>query len=263
MGHIEYILYNKTGRQGLAMHASTSNQTIINMSLIQRLRGANYDFIDSPIRNHKVQQIWLKRSFENVQFYMEHVSHAFTSGVQLEPVQDPALSVNATETIDYKLNIGLSVLDELLSAIGLSELELSGKVGGSGTIKVSYNNAYTLSVPSGNVDQYFGSADFSHPNRRLLKDANRKNLIFINGILMAKGLKVEVESNKAFEVGLEVGATPVANGSLDFSRDSESTLVMTSNRDLTFPVAVQALRLDWDRGAYDKSNVVTDGRNWF
>lgn len=50
----------------------------------------------------------------------------------------------------------------------------------------------------------------------------------------------------------------MADGKLDFSMNSESKLKMISKGDSYFPVAVKANRIDFDRGHFDTTTLVTD-----
>ena len=38
------------------------------MDLTSSLKKAGYDLIDSPIRNHKLTQLWLKKDFDHGKF---------------------------------------------------------------------------------------------------------------------------------------------------------------------------------------------------
>ncbi len=143
------------------------------MNLKKELRQSGYDFIDSPIRNHKPLQLWLQKPNNAIELYYEHISHALISEVNLKIIEDNALTVNYGQKQDYKFNIGITVLEELLNSLGLGNLGLSASFNGGKNVSISYNNSKTLTVASGDISNYLSSADFKYANREFLRNANR------------------------------------------------------------------------------------------
>jgi hypothetical protein len=83
------------------------------MSLKKYLRQQGYDLIDGPVRNHKPLQLWLKKIFDEVDFYYASIDHAFQSDVLLTEVVNDSLSVNSTKKDDYSFNIGITLFCKL------------------------------------------------------------------------------------------------------------------------------------------------------
>ncbi|MGB0811862.1 MAG: hypothetical protein ACPGSF_04960, partial [Flavobacteriaceae bacterium] len=78
-------------------------------------------------------------------------------------------------------------------------------------IGLSYDQVTSTEVAIGDVQNYLMVADFMHPNKRLLKNANRNNLLLITGMLTAK-----TEFSKLF------------NGKFESGHASENKLVMSA-----------------------------------
>jgi hypothetical protein len=233
------------------------------MNLTKTLRRQGYDLIEGPIRNHNLLQLWLKNPFNDVELYYSNINHAFTSNVEFSEVEKPALDIDSTTKDEYGFNIGMSLLEETLKSLGLGTFELSADVKSGKKVTISYDNSVTKEVPVGEIQNYLSSADFKYPNKALLKNANRDNILIISGVLFAKNLVVEIETDFTLDVDLLVKLNEIVDGKLDFSMISESKLKMISSGNSFFPVAVKADRIDFDKGHFDNTNLVTDNRKFF
>lgn len=235
----------------------------LKMNLTKTLRNQGYDLIEGPVRNHKLLQLWLKRPFNDVQLYYNNINHAFVSDVELNKVETPALNVDSTIKDEYGFNIGISLLEEILNSLGLGAFELSEEIKSGKKVTISYDNSITKEVPIGEIQNYLSSSDFKHPNKSLLKNANRRNILIISGTLLAKNLVVEIETDFSIDGELVASLNELADGKLDFSMNSERKLKMVSRGNNYFPVAVKANRIDFDKGHFDNTNLVTDNRRFF
>ncbi len=227
-------------------------------TLTQHLRGEGYDLLEGSTRRYKLLQIWLKRSFNSVTREYDHVSHAFKSSVQLTEIENPSLSVDSTKKDEYGFNIGVSFLEEILESLGLGNFEISSKIKSGKTVTISYDNAITREVATGEIRSYFRNADFLHPNPDLLKHANRNNLLIINGVLLAKNLIVEIETDFELNADIVASLNEVVEGKLNFSMNTNRKLKMVSDNNNFFPIAVQAHRIDYDKGIFKDIKLVTD-----
>ncbi len=173
------------------------------------------------------------------------------------------LNVNSTTKNEYGFNIGVSLLEEILSSLGLGSFDISAKIKSGKKVTISYDNSVTKEVPIGEIQNYLASSDFKHSNKRLLKNANRKKILIIHGILLAKNLVVEIETDFSLNADLVANLNEVADGKLDFSMNNESKLKMVSSGNSYFPIAVKADRIDFDKGHFDNTKLVTDNRRFF
>ncbi|WP_312765968.1 hypothetical protein [Epilithonimonas sp.] len=233
------------------------------MSLKKYLREQGYDLIDGPVRNHKPLQLWLKKTFDEVELYYSHIDHAFISDIPLIEVTNDALSVNATKKDDYGFNIGITLLEDILKSLGLGNFELSAKIKNGKKVTISYDNSITKEYPIGEIENYFSKADFRHSNPALLKNANRNNILVISGVVFAKNLVVEIETDFNLSAELIASLNNSAEGKLDFTINSQSKLKMISNGIGYFPIAVKANRIDFDKGSFKKLKLITDSQDRF
>jgi hypothetical protein len=233
------------------------------MNLTKTLRKQGYDLISGPIRNHQLLQLWLKTPFNDVELYYAHLDHAFTSTVALKSIENPSLQIDATIKDTYGFNIGMSLLQELLNSLGLGAFELSLEVASGKKISISYKGAITREVPIGELENYFSNADFKHPNKALLRNANRDQLLLITGVLFAKNLVVDIETDVAIDPDLIVKLTDLVAGELNFSKQGSHSLQMVSSGKSFFPIAVKASRVYFDKGHFEKTYLISDNRLFF
>ena len=233
------------------------------MNLTKTLRNQGYDLIEGPIRNHKLLQLWLLRTFNGVQLFYSNINHAFESDIKLIEIENPALNVDSTIKDEYGFNIGITLLEEILSSLGLGALNISAKIKSGKKVSISYNNSVTREVPIGEIQNYLSNADFKHPNRILLKNANRGNILVISGVLLAKNLEVVITSDLNLDADLVVQLNEIGEGKINFSKHRDNKLKMVSSSSNFFPIAVKADMIDFDKGQFDNTRLVTDNKRLF
>jgi len=233
------------------------------MDLTSSLRKMGYDLIESPIRNHKLNQLWLKRDFDRIQMYFDQLTYALKSDINLAVHTNDALKVDSTSKNEFNFNLGITVLEEILKSIGISNLNLSSEIKSGKSVKISYDNSITKEIELGVLEAFLSNCDFIHPNELLLKNLNRNDVIVTTGVLYAKNLIVEIETDFSITAELKLKLTEIGEGKLDFSNSTEKKLKMTSETGNFYPIAVKASRLDFDHGKFKKQNLITDSRNFF
>lgn len=233
------------------------------MALSKFLRDQGYDLIDGPVRNHRPLQLWLKRIFNEAELYYADVQHAFASDVVLKEIENPALSVDASIKDEYAFNIGITILDRILESLGLGSFELGARINSGKRVSIAYDQSFTKEYPIGNLENYFYSADFLHPNPSLLKNANQDNILIITGIVFAKHLVAEIETDFDLDAELLISLNELGKGDLEFTKNGQSTIGLVSGENGLFPIAVKANKIDFDYGKFDKLKLITDNRNFF
>ncbi len=233
------------------------------MKLTNFLSNQGYDLIEGPIRNQKTLQLWLKKSFSEAELYYANINHAFKSEVVLTEIENPALSINSNHKNDYEFNIGITLLEEILASLGLGAFELSSKITSGKSVTISYDNSITKEYAIGNLEEYLFSADFIHANPSLLKNANQNNIILITGVVFAKSLVVDIETDFSLNANLITTLNQIADGKLDFSTKNNNKLKMVSSENNYFPIAIKASRIDFDRSTFKKLSLISDSRNLF
>lgn len=227
------------------------------------IKQSGYDLIESPIRNHNLLQIWKKTPLDRVDLYYTSIDHAFKGPVPLPPFQSNALNLDFDKSDKFEFNLGATVLEELLKSMGLGALELTTRFNNGKSISIVYDNAYTIEIPVGDLTNFMFSADLTYPNPNLVKDLNRENIFVITGVLYAKNLSIEIETNN--EIGAEVVAsvTQLVDGKLDLNIENTKKIKLSPTGDAPIVVAVKAHRIVFSKGQFKKLKLVTDTRDLF
>lgn len=233
------------------------------MRLTDFLTRVGYDTIDGPIRNHKPLQLWLKQGFNRPELYYETIQHAFASNVDLMVEEDKSLSVDTDKKEVYTFNIGITLLDEILKALGFASTALTSKIKSGRKLGISYKNAVTKTVPVGDITNFLSTADLVHPNPTLLRNANQNNLLLITGVVYAQQLFIEIDTTMAADQKWIMALKDEFKGKFELSVDKSENLKMVADAKDYFPIAVKASRLDFDKGQFKGLLQVTDNRNFF
>lgn len=233
------------------------------MQLTNYLKSQGYDLIGGPIRNHKLLQLWVKKTFDEAELYYSNLHHAFSSSVELNEIENQALTIQETTVNDYNFNIGITVLDDILKSLGMGSLDITSLIKGGKKVTISYDNSVTKEIPSGEIANYFHNADFVHPNPDLLRNANRNNILVISGIVFAKNLVVEIDTEHEINANLLAGFAAASDGRIDLSISSDKQIKMISSSSVHFPIAVKANRLQFQKGEFIGLKLITDDRNIF
>lgn len=233
------------------------------MSLKKLLRKQGYDLIDGPDRKHQPLQLWLKKFNDQIEIYHENIDHAFISNGSLNELRRDALNINYTQKDNYNFNIGLTVLEEILTAIGVNNFRLSTKFLKGKQITIGYDNAITVEYPIGDIENYLAAADFRHYNPALLKNLNRNNVFIISGVIFAKNLIAEIDTDMDFNTETIANLNNAADGRLVFSMTRTSKLKMTSVGTGFFPVAAKANKIIYSKGIFKNQELVTDRQDLF
>ncbi|WP_281321785.1 hypothetical protein [Flavobacterium aestivum] len=233
------------------------------MDLTSSLKKVGYDLIDSPVRNHKLTQLWLKKDFDKIQMYYDQLNYAFVSDVNLPVFTNDALKVTSTTKNEFNFNLGITVLDDILKSIGLSNIDLSAEIKSGKSVTISYDNSVSKEIEIGALESYLSNSDFLHPNNLLLNNLNKNDVIIVTGVLFAKNLIVEIETDTTISAELKAKLTEIVDGKIDFSYSSEKKIKMTAETGDYYPIAVKANRLDFDSGKFKNHILVTDNRNFF
>ena len=231
-------------------------------SLQQHLRDAGYDLIDGPIRNHKPLQLWLREGFNQPELYYADILHAFSNNKKLRITKDPGLDIKDTDRNEYAFQIGITMVQGWMQSVGMPPIDFSAAVSRGKKLSISYRNAITEVVPTGNLTDFLSDADFLHPNPVLLRNANRNNLLVITGLVTAEQLVAEIETDIKINSKIINTLKKSANNKIEFSSTKNNTLRMVAGTG-RIPVAVKANRIDFDKGRFNGLQLVTDGRDLF
>ncbi|MFT5021830.1 MAG: hypothetical protein ACI834_000501, partial [Colwellia sp.] len=217
-------------------------------NLSKNLRDQGYDLINGPVRNYKILQLWLKKAGNPAELYYDSLAHAFVSDVVIDIQSNSALKVTSRSKNEYKFNMGMSLLEPLLSTFGLNNLELETLITSGTKISMAYEGSESKEVSIGNVEDYMHTADYLHPNPSLFYHANKDRVMLISGVLLAKNLVITIDTDFLVSPELISKIDKKTNGKLNTFKKNDRSLKMVSEGHVLFPIAVKANRLHFDKG---------------
>lgn len=233
------------------------------MKLTHYLRDQSYDLIEGPVRNQKPLQLWLKRTLEPVDIYYHDLSKVFIGGKTPNLSEHTSLAINSTLQNDYNFNVGLTVLENALKSTGIGDFELGAVLKSGKQISMSYDTALTREATSGEIIDFFAASTIVNNNQSLLDNANRNNILVIGGVVFAKNLVIQVETDFKLDADLVGSLKEIGGGKLNVEIANEKQLTMIASPQAEMPIAVKAYQLFFKRGVFDDLKLITDDKKLF
>lgn len=227
------------------------------MNLTKLLRKNGFDLIDGPNRDHKLLQVWRVKTTDSLHLYAKHIDKVFESSIHLNANPEPSLvlPIDSSKVDTYNFNIGVNVLNGLLKTLKLGELNLNSSITKERRLSISFDQTDSLTIPAGEIDSYLHNADVREEH--VLKELNRNNLVVISGLIRARKIIVEIESTTESSNKLSAEVNAAIEGKLQFNPTAEKKIKMEYEGN-HFPIAVMAHRIDYDKGVFANTVLVTD-----
>lgn len=236
------------------------------MQLEEVLRRQGFDFINGPIRNQKLAQLWLKKDDSRITLFSDHITHTFKSSYNLQSVTSDALYVNFTEKQTFNFNIGMTFLQRLFQSLGMGHLGIETKIKTGKDVSISFDEAVCEEYGEGDLLNFFSKEsgfDLTHYNPNIIDYLNNDDLIIASGILSAKNLKITINTNADISGSVKLDLEQITDSSLSFDFTQKNTLIMNAAANKVYPIAVKAHRLYFRYGEFQKMDLVTDSRNFY
>ncbi|AYQ35314.1 hypothetical protein [Runella sp. SP2] len=231
--------------------------------LSKNLEKEGYDLLDGTLREQRLLQIWRKRFNNPIESLASSIHHIFNATTPLGTTTSTALDVVSNASQELKFNIGITVLEDILSKNNLGKLDLGTKISSGKKVDISYSNAFSETVEQLDLENFLAASDFVHPNPGVLKDLNRDNLIVITGVVYAKNLKAIIESESEIDASIDAEVNAIVGGKIGFTRESTTKIVLTAPLGETFPIAIKYHKMRFRDGAFKKLVLVSDSKDWF
>lgn len=237
------------------------------LDLTKNLKQIGYDFIDSPIRNQRLLQLWNLRNINPVDPEANSILDVFRSDYPLEEKakRSDVLDAISIRKDEFNSNLGASVLDQLLKAFKLNKMDLSVNLKIAKKISVGFSGAYAIEYNRYDIVSYLTdeSIDFSDNIPDFYKQLKRDNFYLITGVIYAKNLEVSIETESDISVQIEASLNKLIDGKMELSKINERQLTMRSRSEDDTPVAVRVHRLRYHGEYFKRLDLVSDNMNCF
>ena len=233
------------------------------MSLKKTLQKQSYDLIQGPVRNQDLLQIWKKKDLEKINILDPSISNVFDQEFTVKPFQNNALSISSTDKEEFDFNVGIGFVKNALIQFEIADFNLETHITGGKSVTVSYNNSFTKEISPFEIEKYLTKVNTDGLPPSTEKELNRNNLFVISGVVFAKNLNFTIDSDHAIDADVEANLNKVGKGKINLKQTGNHQIVLNSNVDEDFPVAVKAFRMHFAKGIFKKLELVTDNRNLF
>jgi len=235
------------------------------MNLTQLLKKQGYDYIDGPVKDFKLFQLWMKKPTQAIELYFDDIHDLLKSDNSIKVIESISQSVNSNLKKQYDLSLGLTKLGNLFKVFSGKNVDLQNHISSAKNLVVSYDQAFMRESPLGDLETFIHNTEISEneSNKYLLKRVNKDQVFLISGIIYAKHLKVGIETDATInnEIVNKISAeskegvsfNKTSNNKIDFSVDSEEPI----------PIAIKAHRLKFKNNKFQWASLVTDGSNLY
>ena len=162
-----------------------------------------------------------------------------------------AANISGQRTSDLSLGVALTILGNVLSAMGGSKLGLDSTYQQAKTAAFEFQDVLEDKVDIVKLDKYLGNADVS-PFSRYVADLLEADEIFVTTATI-KSTKFTLEAKTSDTASLEVSIPVIQNivgGNVKVSGTSSTTSKLTYEGPVPLVFGFQAVRLYYDQGNY-------------
>lgn len=166
-------------------------------------------------------------------------------------VDEPAASVSGQRTGDLSIGVGLSLLTNVIGAMGGGTIGLDAQYQKAKSVSFQFTDVFTDSIEIAELDQFLGGSDVNPASKHVASLLDADDVYVMTATLKSSKLTVDAKGAAGGSVGLSVPAIKeVVGGNLTVSgADATSNTVTFEGRDrLVF--GFQAVRLFYDDGRY-------------
>ena len=220
--------------------------------VLSYLKSAGYLVVRLPKAHIKPLQLYELRGKELERFGdLEDVFDA--GGVPLpSPSNDnPAPDISGQSTSNFRIGLGISLLGDIIGAMGGSTLELHSFYREAKTITFEFRDVLDDHVQVAQLDRYLSHADIKSgsPYGAKLLDANA--LTIITDTLKSRSLIVQAKDAGGEEVKINVPAIQsVIGGNIQVAGEQSMSHKLTYQGTHPLVFGFRARRLFYDRGRY-------------
>lgn len=226
------------------------------------LKSFNYNVVRLPRADIRPLQILVKKSSSLEA--LGDISSLMITGSH-KPLPDikenvKTASISGKRTNDLSLDVGLTILGNIIGAMGGGSLGLKAQYNNARTLAFEFQDVLSDSIELIKLDQFLtdaGTDPFSNHLKKLLES---DKVYIITSTIKSK--TVNVEANKTDKTSLEVDATAIKEilgPSVKLGSNAEKSTKMsyTGTEDLVF--GFKAVKLVYEEGKYVAFETIDDG----
>lgn len=217
------------------------------------LKAVGYNTIRLPRANIRPLQLLARSGKELV--WMGDATDVFVpgAGVQPPPIESdvPAANVSGQQTGEMSIGVGLSILGNVIGAMGGSKLGLDAAYSSAKSAVFEFTDVLSDSVSVARLDQFLGGSDVSPNSVSVGQMLDADDVYIVTGTIKSRTVVVEGRRSGGVAVTVDVPVVQQivgGNVKVGTAGGASTRLVYEGRVPLVF--GFQAVRLYYDAGAY-------------
>lgn len=223
-----------------------------NDPVVTYLKSVRYLVVRLPKAQIRPLQLYEFRGKELERF--GNLEDVFTTGnVPLPELSNdnPAPDISGQSTSDFRIGLGMTLLGDIIGAMGGSALELKSHYRTAQTITFEFREVFDDHIDPAQLDHYLSHADIKlgSPYSTKLLDANA--LAIITDTLKSRSLTVQAKDARGEEVRVDIPKIQsVIGGNIQVAGEQSVSHKITYQGTQPLVFGFRARRLFYDRGHY-------------
>ena len=160
-------------------------------------------------------------------------------------------NISGTKTSDLSAGIGISILGNIIGAMGGSKLGLDLKFERARTVAFEFLNVLEDSVAIVNLDQYLADADVNPLSRYVAELLEADEIYVTTATIKSNKFSVEAKQKNNSSVTVEIPEIQkIIGGNIQVSGNSKNTAKVTFEGKIPLVFGFQAIKLIYENGRY-------------
>jgi len=183
------------------------------------------------------------------------------SHIPLPPITStPAITISGQRTGDLSIGVGISVLGNVIGALGGSKLGLDGQYKQAKSAVFEFLDVVQDQIEVIQLDRYLADADIDPYGRYVKQLLEADRLYVTTATIKSKKFAVEAKKSDGTTLALDVPVIQqMIGGSIKVSGDGSTTSKLTYEGTMPLVFGFQAVQLFYDKGRYTSFKPVEAG----
>jgi hypothetical protein len=171
----------------------------------------------------------------------------------LPPTSDDieATHISGQRSSELKIGLGLSILGNIIAAMGGSELGLSVSYQHAAAVSFEFSNVRENRVEVAALDRYLASADIDPLSRQAARFLEDEAMYIVTSTIKSEKLTVRAQTSDGGSLDLDVPVIQEAvGGNISVSASDKKASVLTYEGPVPLVFGFQAVQLFYEDGVY-------------
>jgi hypothetical protein len=220
-------------------------------SSITYLKNAGYNVVRVPKADILPLQILINE--KGIMKPLGELSTILKSPTNLPAIKmnTPLASISGTKTSDLSLGVGISILGNIIGAMGGTKLGLDAKYEKARTISFEFEDVLEDSVSIALLDQYLGEADVDPRSRYVAELLEADEIYVTTATIKSQKFSIDGKQKNNASVTVEVPEIQeIVGGNVKVSGKGKKTSKISFEGTIPLVFGFQAVRLVYENGRY-------------